>query len=50
MAAAGVTSFIELGPGQVLTGLIGRIVPGSHLLNVDGVAAIKAAGAGAKVP
>jgi [acyl-carrier-protein] S-malonyltransferase len=49
MTAAGVATFIELGPGQVLTGLIGRIVPGAHLLNIDGVAAIEAAGAAAKV-
>ncbi len=49
MAAAGVTTFVELGPGRVLTGLIGRIAPGAHLLNIDGVAAIETAGAGAKV-
>jgi [acyl-carrier-protein] S-malonyltransferase len=49
MAAAGVDSFIELGPGQVLTGLVGRIVSGAHLLNIDGAAAIESARAGAKV-
>ena len=49
MASAGVDTFIELGPGQVLTGLIRRIVPGARLLNIDSMAAIEAARAGAKV-
>jgi [acyl-carrier-protein] S-malonyltransferase len=48
MAGAGVDTFIELGPGQVLTGLVSRIVPGARLLNIDGAAAIEAARAGAK--
>lgn len=48
MAGAGVDTFIELGPGQVLTGLIRRIVPGAHLLNIDSMAAIEAARASAK--
>jgi len=48
MARAGVDTFIELGPGQVLTGLIRRIVPGARLLNIDSAAAIEAARAGAK--
>jgi len=48
MASAGVNTFIELGPGQVLTGLVSRIVPGARLLNIDGAAAIEAARAGAK--
>ena len=48
MASAGVDTFIELGPGQVLTGLVSRIVPGARLINIDGVAAIQAARAGAK--
>lgn len=43
MAGAGVTTFVEIGPGQVLTGLIRRIVPGTRLINVDGAAAIEAA-------
>jgi [acyl-carrier-protein] S-malonyltransferase len=49
MASAGVDTFIELGPGQVLTGLVSRTVPGARLLSIDGVAAIEAARAGAKV-
>jgi [acyl-carrier-protein] S-malonyltransferase len=34
MAGMGVTTFIEVGPGSVLTGLIKRIIPGATLLNV----------------
>jgi [acyl-carrier-protein] S-malonyltransferase len=49
MANAGVNTFVELGPGQVLTGLVGRTVPGVRLVNIDGVAAIEAARSGAKV-
>jgi [acyl-carrier-protein] S-malonyltransferase len=43
MAGAGVATFVEIGPGQVLTGLIRRIVPGARLVNVGSVAAIEAA-------
>ena len=35
MAAAGVTTFLEVGPGRVLTGLIGRIVPDLDVLALD---------------
>jgi [acyl-carrier-protein] S-malonyltransferase len=35
MAAAGVTTFIEVGPGRVLTGLIKRIVPGLEAFALD---------------
>ncbi|MBI2866249.1 MAG: ACP S-malonyltransferase, partial [Chloroflexi bacterium] len=33
MASAGVATFIEVGPGRVLTGLIKRIAPGARLAN-----------------
>lgn len=35
MAQLGVTTFVEVGPGAVLTGLIKRILPGAHTLNVS---------------
>jgi [acyl-carrier-protein] S-malonyltransferase len=35
MAAAGVTTFVEVGPGRVLTGLIKRIVPDLDALALD---------------
>jgi [acyl-carrier-protein] S-malonyltransferase len=36
MAAAGVTTFIEFGPGRVLTGMVKRLAPGANLINVNG--------------
>ena len=39
MTAAGVTTFIEVGPGQVLTGLIKRIAPHALALALDDRAA-----------
>jgi [acyl-carrier-protein] S-malonyltransferase len=35
MAADGVTSFYEVGPGRVLTGLIKRIAPDAEAISVD---------------
>ena len=35
MAAMGVTTFVEVGPGTVLSGLIKRIVPGAVTMNVN---------------
>ena len=35
MAADGITTFIEIGPGRVLTGLISRIAPGATTLATD---------------
>jgi [acyl-carrier-protein] S-malonyltransferase len=36
MVDQGVTTFVEFGPGQVLTGLIRRIAPGVQMVNVRG--------------
>jgi [acyl-carrier-protein] S-malonyltransferase len=35
MAAAGVTTFVEVGPGRVLTGLVKRIAPDAEALSTD---------------
>jgi [acyl-carrier-protein] S-malonyltransferase len=35
MAAAGVHRFIEFGPGNVLAGLVKRIVPGVETENIN---------------
>jgi [acyl-carrier-protein] S-malonyltransferase len=39
MEAAGVSTFIEFGPGRVLTGMVKRLVPSATLINVSGVQA-----------
>ena len=34
MVESGVTDFVEVGPGKVLSGLIRRIAPGSQTANI----------------
>lgn len=43
MIAAGIDTFIEVGPGNTLTGLIKRIDPGVTALNVENEATLRAA-------
>jgi [acyl-carrier-protein] S-malonyltransferase len=42
MSAAGVDTFVEIGPGSVLTGLIKRIAPDARLVNVSDLASAHA--------
>ena len=35
MAKAGVTTFVEVGPGRVLTGLVKRIAPDAEAVALD---------------
>jgi [acyl-carrier-protein] S-malonyltransferase len=37
MAASGVSTFMEFGPGRVLTGMVRRLVPGAAIVNVSGL-------------
>lgn len=48
MAAAGVDTFIEVGPGNTLTGLIKRILPNVTALNVENAETLQAAIAAVK--
>lgn len=43
MAAMGVTTFVEVGPGTVLTGLVKRIVPDMVTMNVNDPKSLEAA-------
>jgi [acyl-carrier-protein] S-malonyltransferase len=47
MCALGVTKFVELGPGKVLSGLVKRISKEALLANIEDVAGIKTAGGNA---
>jgi [acyl-carrier-protein] S-malonyltransferase len=40
MAAQGVTTFIEIGPGRVLSGLIKRIAPSAQTKNINGAGSL----------
>jgi len=42
LASEGVTHYVEVGPGKVLTGLVKKIAPGATLLNVEGPADLAA--------
>jgi [acyl-carrier-protein] S-malonyltransferase len=45
LASEGVTRYVEVGPGKVLSGMVKKIVPGTTILNVEGpegLAAIEA--------
>jgi len=42
--AEGVDTFVEIGPGSILTGLIKRIAPEARLVNVSDLAGVRAFG------
>jgi [acyl-carrier-protein] S-malonyltransferase len=43
LAREGVTTFVEVGPGSVLSGLVRKIAKGARVLNVDGPESLEAA-------
>ena len=50
MTSAGVTTFVEIGPGRVLTGLIKRIAPDAEVIPADDLASLDRLLAIAAVP
>jgi [acyl-carrier-protein] S-malonyltransferase len=42
MAAAGVDTFLEVGPGRVLSGLVRRTLPEARAISLDGVESLRA--------
>ncbi len=44
VAAQGVTTFVEIGPGQVLAGLVKRIVKGAAVFNISAAADVERVG------
>jgi [acyl-carrier-protein] S-malonyltransferase len=42
MATGGIDTFVEIGAGSVLTGLIRRIAPAAHLVNIADLASLQA--------
>ena len=50
MVAAGVTTFVEVGPGRVLTGLIKRIIPDVEVIPADDPGSLDRLLALARVP
>src|SRR5205085_2203071 len=45
LADEGVTRFVELGPGKVLSGLIKQVAPGAQILNVEDAQSLEATAA-----
>lgn len=50
LVAAGATTFVEVGPGKVLSGLLRQIDPGQKALNVEDAASLEKALAELQVP